>query len=183
MEVEYGLLHDIVVKSLSAKAGSFDVVTTKRFEMMQSPGYAVQLSILLEKLVKAYLGEFVALHPLKVLNNKSVLTYMKKKQAAPQAGEVSKISGDKAEAAAEPKKEKPTKKLMAGSSVALATSHSETSSDADELLLATLALQPEIKKKRRTKRPKLVKPIPAEVEKAASKDLPLPVVRPRAQSV
>ncbi|KZV32449.1 hypothetical protein F511_15707 [Dorcoceras hygrometricum] len=122
MKVEYRLLHDIVAKSLSAKAGSFDVVTTEKFEMMvvisagmkidwghilfqtlvaivymsgkQSQGYAVQLSLLLEKLVKTDLGESVALNPLKVLNYKSVLTYMKKNQAAPQDGETSKISSE-----------------------------------------------------------------------------------------
>ncbi|KZV25540.1 transforming growth factor-beta receptor-associated protein 1 [Dorcoceras hygrometricum] len=49
----------------------------------KSPGYAVPLSILLEKLVKADLGDSIALHPLKVLNHKSVSTYMKKNQAAP----------------------------------------------------------------------------------------------------
>ncbi|KZV28632.1 hypothetical protein F511_38357 [Dorcoceras hygrometricum] len=53
----------------------------------QSPGYAVQLSILLEKLVKADLGESVSLHPMKVLNNKFFLTYMKKNQASHQDSE------------------------------------------------------------------------------------------------
>ncbi|KZV30932.1 hypothetical protein F511_24612 [Dorcoceras hygrometricum] len=75
----YRLLHDIVAKSLSVKADSFDVVMTENFEMMvtisaglkvnwghilfqtldsmvyackQSQGYVVPLSILLEKLVK-----------------------------------------------------------------------------------------------------------------------------------
>ncbi|KZV57387.1 hypothetical protein F511_32356 [Dorcoceras hygrometricum] len=131
MKADYRLLHDIVAKSLSAKVGSFDVTTTERFDMMvtisvglkinwghvlfktlvsmfyspgkQSPGYVVHISILLEKLVKVDLGESVALHPLKMLNKKFVLTYLKKNQGSPQAGEVSKISGDKAEAAAEPK--------------------------------------------------------------------------------
>ncbi|KZV23465.1 hypothetical protein F511_35019 [Dorcoceras hygrometricum] len=84
MKVEYRLLHDIVAKSMSAKAGSFDVVTMEKFEMMlvistglkvnwmhmlfkkiatmvstpgkQSQGYVVPLSILLEKLVKVELG-------------------------------------------------------------------------------------------------------------------------------
>ncbi|KZV20875.1 hypothetical protein F511_25965 [Dorcoceras hygrometricum] len=154
-KVEYRLLHDIVAKSLSAKAGSFYVMTTKLFYMMvtisarmkinwghvlfktlvsmvsspgkQSPGYAVQISILLEKLVKVDLGESVALHPLKVLNNKLVLYYLKKNQGSPHAGEVSKISGDKAEALAEPKKEKLMKKnIAAGSSAAPAKSPKRT---------------------------------------------------------
>ncbi|KZV15759.1 hypothetical protein F511_32157 [Dorcoceras hygrometricum] len=124
IKVEYQLLHDIVAKSLCAKAGSFDVVTSENFEMMvainsglkvnwghilfqtlvamvyipgkQSQGFVVPLSILLEKLVKEDLGDSLALHPLKVLNNKSVLTYMKKNQAAPQAGKTSKQLGDTA---------------------------------------------------------------------------------------
>ncbi|KZV23629.1 hypothetical protein F511_33501 [Dorcoceras hygrometricum] len=236
MQVEYRLLHDIVAKSLSVKADSFDVVTTEKFEMMVAiiaglkvnwahmlvktlvsylplefglefhlaknyPGYAVHLSLLLEKLLKADLGDFVALHPLKVLNNKSVLTYMKKNQAAPQSGEGRKTSGDKV--AVEPKKENfPMKKnIVAGSSAAPAKSRSETSSDDEKRPLVTLAaaktggadakrkliLSPsnsestmslppsEIKKKQRTKRPKLVKPIPTMEEKVVSKDLPIQV--------
>ncbi|KZV34557.1 hypothetical protein F511_12622 [Dorcoceras hygrometricum] len=62
----------------------------------QSQGFAVPLSILLEKVVKADLGESVKLHPLKVLNHKSVLTYMKKNQVVPQAGESSKQSAETA---------------------------------------------------------------------------------------
>ncbi|KZV35279.1 hypothetical protein F511_21295 [Dorcoceras hygrometricum] len=124
MKVEYRLLHDIVAKSLCAKSRSFDVVTSDKFDMMmaisvglkvywghilfqtlvamvympskQSQGLVVSLSILLERLVKTDLGESVALHPLKVLNNRSVLTYMKKNQAIPQAGEMIKKSGDTA---------------------------------------------------------------------------------------
>ncbi|KZV46951.1 protein timeless [Dorcoceras hygrometricum] len=46
-------------------------------------------------MVKTDLGESVALHPLNLLNNKSVLTYMNKNQAIPQAGESSKQSGEK----------------------------------------------------------------------------------------
>ncbi|KZV27033.1 hypothetical protein F511_07854 [Dorcoceras hygrometricum] len=125
----------------------------------KSQGYAVQLSLLLEKLVKADLGESVALHPLKVLNNKLILTYMKKNQAAPQAGEASKLSWDT--------KDEKNSLLM-------------TSSDADKVPLETLARTdgaaakqklilapsdsestvylslPEIKKKLRTKRQKKV---------------------------
>ncbi|KZV40210.1 hypothetical protein F511_39251 [Dorcoceras hygrometricum] len=214
MKVEYRLLHYIVAKSLSAKAGSFDVVTTERFDMMvaisiglkvnwthvlfrtlvamvsshgnQSQGFSVQLSILLEKLVKADLGESMALHPLKVLNTKLVHTYLKKNQDAPTSGEESKASGDKAVEAAKPKQKKLTQKtLAAGSSVAPSQSCYETSSDADERPLAKLVAAkpgvqafkrkliitpsdsestgslglPEIRNKQRTKRTKLVKPI------------------------
>ncbi|KZV29139.1 hypothetical protein F511_41471 [Dorcoceras hygrometricum] len=123
----------------------------------QSQGYAVPLSILLEKLVKVDLGESVALHPLKVLNTKSVHTYLKKNQALVPV-EVS--------------------------SAAPAKSRSEISSDTDKHPLLTLSTSrpggvaakrklilaptdsestmplsmPEIRKKLRTKRHKTVKP-------------------------
>ncbi|KZV53659.1 UDP-glucose 6-dehydrogenase [Dorcoceras hygrometricum] len=93
MKVEYRLLHDIVAKSLCAKDSSFDLVTSKKQVIS---GFAVPLSILLERLVKAELGESVVLHPLKVLNNRSVLTYMKKNQVVAQSGESSKAPGDTA---------------------------------------------------------------------------------------
>ncbi|KZV29048.1 hypothetical protein F511_15139 [Dorcoceras hygrometricum] len=102
MKVEYRLLHDIVAKALCAKDGSFDVMMSEKFEMMvaistglklvhtssrQSQGFAVPFSILLDKVVQADLGESVKLHLLKVLNDRSVLIYMKKNQAVPQAGQ------------------------------------------------------------------------------------------------
>ncbi|KZV49103.1 acyl-activating enzyme 19 [Dorcoceras hygrometricum] len=135
----------------------------------QSPGYAVQLSILLEKLVKADLGESVDLSPMKVLKNKSVLTYLKKNQAAPQDGEVRKISKDKEKAAAELKKEKSDRQTSWASLKRKAITAQSTSES------KALLIQPKIKKKQRTKRPKLVKLITAEVEKVVSKDLPLQV--------
>ncbi|KZV21954.1 hypothetical protein F511_41836 [Dorcoceras hygrometricum] len=102
MKVKYRILNDIVDKALMAEAGSFDAVTTNRFELMvainsglkinwehvlfnvlasmvsnlsmQSQGYRIQISLIWEKLVKADLGESTSLHPLKVLNTKSVHT-------------------------------------------------------------------------------------------------------------
>ncbi|KZV50684.1 hypothetical protein F511_29288 [Dorcoceras hygrometricum] len=96
MKVEYRLLHDIVAKSLSTKAGSFDVTLAAMVSTpgKKSRGYAIPLSFLLEKLVKPDLGESVALHPLKVLNHKSDLTYMKKNQVAPQAATVNMMRDD-----------------------------------------------------------------------------------------
>ncbi|KZV38710.1 hypothetical protein F511_18700 [Dorcoceras hygrometricum] len=95
-----------VAKELCEKAGSFDVVTSKKFDLMvtisadlkvnwaqvlfqtlvvmvntptkQSQGFVVQVSVLLQNLVKTDLGEVVKLHPQKVLNSKSFQTYMKK---------------------------------------------------------------------------------------------------------
>ncbi|KZV47712.1 hypothetical protein F511_19425 [Dorcoceras hygrometricum] len=96
IKFEYRLLHDIVAKALCAKAGSFDVVTSKKFDLMVAISAGLKLSLLLEKVVKANLGESVKLHPLKVLKNKSALTYMKKNIAVEQAGEPSKPSTDTA---------------------------------------------------------------------------------------
>ncbi|KZV32319.1 hypothetical protein F511_04027 [Dorcoceras hygrometricum] len=57
MKMEYRLLHDIVAKALFAKVGSFDMVTSEKFDLM------VSISVGL----KADLGESVKLHPQKVL--------------------------------------------------------------------------------------------------------------------
>ncbi|KZV35021.1 hypothetical protein F511_19768 [Dorcoceras hygrometricum] len=59
----------------------------------QSQGFAVQLSVLLERLVKADLGESVKLHPQKVLTNKSVHTYIETNLGVGPDGETSKVSG------------------------------------------------------------------------------------------
>ncbi|KZV38218.1 hypothetical protein F511_18717 [Dorcoceras hygrometricum] len=50
MKIEYRLLYDIITKALTAKAGSFDVVTQERFDMMtkQTSGFGVQISLLME---------------------------------------------------------------------------------------------------------------------------------------
>ncbi|KZV49319.1 hypothetical protein F511_38899 [Dorcoceras hygrometricum] len=55
MKVEYRLLHDIVAKSLSVKAGSFDVATTEKFEMMVaiSAGLKIQQILSLEHRAQA----------------------------------------------------------------------------------------------------------------------------------
>ncbi|KZV40233.1 hypothetical protein F511_38784 [Dorcoceras hygrometricum] len=75
----YRLLLDIVAKALCAKPGSFDVtlVAMVHTPTKKSQGFAVQVSVLLQNLVKADLREIVKLHPQKVLNNKSVHTFMK----------------------------------------------------------------------------------------------------------
>ncbi|KZV17053.1 hypothetical protein F511_12383 [Dorcoceras hygrometricum] len=123
MKMEFHLLHDIVAKTLCAKAGSFDMVTSEKFDFMvaittglkvnwghilfqvllsmvnnskrQSQGFAVQVSVLLEKLVKTDFGDSVKLHPQKVLINKSVQTYIKKNLEKP-TGETSKHTEDTA---------------------------------------------------------------------------------------
>ncbi|KZV55353.1 UV-stimulated scaffold protein A [Dorcoceras hygrometricum] len=77
MKIEYRLLHDIVAKALFAKAGSFDMMTSEKFDLMVAISAGLKMSLLLERLVKADLGESVKLHHLKVFYHKSGLTYMK----------------------------------------------------------------------------------------------------------
>ncbi|KZV28051.1 hypothetical protein F511_06920 [Dorcoceras hygrometricum] len=113
MKVEYRILNDIVAKSMTTKAG-----------------YVVQLNILLDKLVKVDLWESMALHPLKVLNIKSVLTYLKTNQASvPAATDGKKYYGDKEVSAELNKKQVVRAKQAAGRSAAPAQSCSKTISD------------------------------------------------------
>ncbi|KZV30923.1 hypothetical protein F511_11753 [Dorcoceras hygrometricum] len=114
MKIEFFLLHDIVAKELCAKAGSFDMVTSEKFDLMvaisagskvnwaqiifnillamvnspsrQYPGYAVQIGVMLGYLVKTDLGDSVNLHPQKFLTDKSVATYIKKNLKVTPAG-------------------------------------------------------------------------------------------------
>ncbi|KZV32436.1 hypothetical protein F511_44220 [Dorcoceras hygrometricum] len=100
MKMEYHLLHDIVAKALCAKAGSFDMVTSEKFDLMvailvdltvnwsrilfntfiamvnsqsrQSQGYAVQISVVLGNMVNTDLGESVKLHLKKVLTGRAM---------------------------------------------------------------------------------------------------------------
>ncbi|KZV30625.1 hypothetical protein F511_11142 [Dorcoceras hygrometricum] len=117
MKVEYRLLHDIVEKSLSAKAGSFDVVTMEKFEIMVAISVGIKL----------------------------------RRDKRPLAT----IAGPRTGGAVVKRK------------LILAPSDSEST--------VSLPL-PEKKKKLRTKRPKLVKSVPAVEEKAASKEFSLGVL-------
>ncbi|KZV54835.1 hypothetical protein F511_39140 [Dorcoceras hygrometricum] len=163
MKVEYRPLHDIVAKSLSSKIGSFDVVTTERFEIIVAISTGLKINWV-HFLFKTLVG-MVSLpgNSLQVLNNKSVLTYMKKNQAAPQAGETR--SDDD---------ERPLAKLMEAIPAGQVSKRKSVTAQSSSESKA-LELQSEIKNKHRTKRPKLVKPILVELEQSASKDLPLPV--------
>ncbi|KZV48096.1 hypothetical protein F511_02709 [Dorcoceras hygrometricum] len=117
MHFKYLLLHDIVAKSLCAKAGSFDSVTCEKLEFMtaisagisvnwgrilfqrllgmvqnskkQSRGYTVPISTLLTTLVQADLGESIKLHSKKVLTSRSVQAYIKQNQDIIPEGEPS----------------------------------------------------------------------------------------------
>ncbi|KZV22866.1 hypothetical protein F511_39510 [Dorcoceras hygrometricum] len=106
MKMEFLLLRDIVAKALCSKAGSFDMVTSEKFDLMvaitvgvkvnwaqvlfqvllnmvntpkrQSQGFSIQISVLVQNVVKENHGELVKLHQQKVLTSKLVQTYIKK---------------------------------------------------------------------------------------------------------
>ncbi|KZV44622.1 hypothetical protein F511_33030 [Dorcoceras hygrometricum] len=116
MKMEFRILHDIVAKA-PFKDGSFDMVTSEKFDLMvaitvglkvnwaqvlfqvllnmvntpkcQSHGFAIQISVLVQNVVKEDLGELVKLHLQKVWTSKSVQIYIKKKSDVKSTGETS----------------------------------------------------------------------------------------------
>ncbi|KZV38164.1 splicing factor 3B subunit 1 [Dorcoceras hygrometricum] len=106
MKFDFHLLNDILAKTVTVKAGSFDAVTHERFLMMsainggvkvnwgrllfnifkdmvtpatkQARGYAVQICILLMGATDLELGESKDFSPLKILTEKTVGTYVAK---------------------------------------------------------------------------------------------------------
>ncbi|KZV48544.1 hypothetical protein F511_16805 [Dorcoceras hygrometricum] len=185
MKIEFRLPHDIVAKALCGKAGSFDVVTSEKFDLMvamsagveinwaqvlfqvftamvnnltrQSQCFVVQLSVLLERLVKADLGKSVKFHPQKVLTNKSLHTYIKKNLDVRPAGESNKqtedttsgTDGGQSHMTKTDQEVAGQQPVEAGSQVAPTKSKSGTSSDEDSCPLERL-------KKRGAKRKQVV---------------------------
>ncbi|KZV48357.1 pentatricopeptide repeat-containing protein [Dorcoceras hygrometricum] len=108
MKFEFRLLNDILEKTITVKARSFDAVTHERFLMMavshgrvkinwgrllfnilndmvtaaskQARGFAVQICIILKGVPDMELGESKAFPPLKILTAKIVGTYVAKKE-------------------------------------------------------------------------------------------------------
>ncbi|KZV27887.1 hypothetical protein F511_26223 [Dorcoceras hygrometricum] len=104
LKIEYRLLNDILAKSITVKAGSFDAVTHERFLMMtaifggvlvnwgrllfkifkdmvtpesrQATGYAVQICVLLKKIPNLELGDSEEFPPLKILTVRTVGRYI-----------------------------------------------------------------------------------------------------------
>ncbi|KZV34102.1 hypothetical protein F511_28353 [Dorcoceras hygrometricum] len=104
MKYEYRLLNDILAKSVTVKAGSFDAVTHERFLMMtaihfgiqvnwskiffdilkemvdktlkKAKGFAAQLCVLLKGDPTVTMGEATTFPPLKILSAKTVKTYV-----------------------------------------------------------------------------------------------------------
>ncbi|KZV45268.1 hypothetical protein F511_16851 [Dorcoceras hygrometricum] len=104
MKYEFRLLNDILAKSITVKAGSFDAVTNERFLMMtaihfgvkvnwskilfgilkemvdktlkKAKGYAAQICVLLKSNPVITMGEVVPFPSLKILSMKTVNTYV-----------------------------------------------------------------------------------------------------------
>ncbi|KZV43761.1 dystroglycan-like [Dorcoceras hygrometricum] len=104
MKVEYRLLCDIMAKSISVKAGSFNAITVEKFSMViavvcgvrmnwarvlfnilkkmvtpgskQAKGFTVQISILLESIPNLELGESSEFPASKILTEKTVHRYV-----------------------------------------------------------------------------------------------------------
>ncbi|KZV18966.1 hypothetical protein F511_26980 [Dorcoceras hygrometricum] len=104
MKVEYRLLCDIMAKSISVKAGSFNAITVEKFSMItavvcgvrmnwarvlfnilkkmvtpgskQAKGFAVQISLLLENIPNLELGESSEFPASKILTEKTVHRYV-----------------------------------------------------------------------------------------------------------
>ncbi|KZV49158.1 hypothetical protein F511_42953 [Dorcoceras hygrometricum] len=104
MKFEFRLLSDILEKTISVKAGSFDAVTQERFLIMaaitcgvainwnrllfnilkdmvivasrQAKGYAIQISLLLENVLNLELGDSSEFPSSKILNKKTVHRYI-----------------------------------------------------------------------------------------------------------
>ncbi|KZV46941.1 dystroglycan-like [Dorcoceras hygrometricum] len=104
MKIEYRLLCDIMAKSISVKAGSFNALTVEKFALLtavvcgikmnwasvlfnifkkmvtpgakQAKGYAVQISLLLENIPNLNLGESSEFPVFKILTSKTVHRYI-----------------------------------------------------------------------------------------------------------
>ncbi|KZV43828.1 hypothetical protein F511_24415 [Dorcoceras hygrometricum] len=85
MKMVYRLLHDIVAKELCAKAGSFDVVTSEKFDLM----VAISASLKVNWAQILRVGE---VEPAKSVDQQIGSRLYKKKIWVP-AGETSKVSG------------------------------------------------------------------------------------------
>ncbi|KZV36928.1 hypothetical protein F511_16623 [Dorcoceras hygrometricum] len=85
MKYEFRLLNDILAKAVTVKAGSFDAVTTERFQMMttihfglkrKAKGFAAQIGVLLKGILSIALGDGVSFPFAKILSMKTVNTYI-----------------------------------------------------------------------------------------------------------
>ncbi|KZV32128.1 dystroglycan-like [Dorcoceras hygrometricum] len=115
LKYEYRFLNDILAKSITVKAGSYDAVTTERFQMMtaiqfglkinwskivfsvlkemvdrtqkKAKGYAAQTGVLLKSIPAITMGEGVPFPTSKILSMKTVNTYIATNQTIDARGQ------------------------------------------------------------------------------------------------
>ncbi|KZV34099.1 hypothetical protein F511_28350 [Dorcoceras hygrometricum] len=115
LKYEYRLLNDILAKAITVKAGSYDAVTTERFQMMtaiqfglkinwskivfsvlkemvdrtqkKARGYAAQIGVLLKSIPAITMGEGVPFPTSKILSMKTVNTYIATNQTIDDRGQ------------------------------------------------------------------------------------------------
>ncbi|KZV21039.1 hypothetical protein F511_09293 [Dorcoceras hygrometricum] len=115
LKYEYRLLNDILAKSITVKAGSFDAVTTERFQMMtairfglkinwckvlfgvfeemvdrtvkKAKGYGAQISVLLNSVPALTMGEATPFSSSKIFSPNTVITYITTNQTADTRGQ------------------------------------------------------------------------------------------------
>ncbi|KZV42900.1 hypothetical protein F511_14808 [Dorcoceras hygrometricum] len=173
MKIEYRLLCDIMAKSISVKAGSFNAITVEKFSMLtavvcgvrmnwatvlfnilkkmvtpgskQAKGFAVQISLLLENIPNLELGESSEFTASKILTEKTVHRYVSVND---------KVGAE--EAAGAPKPKAASKKRPA----------------------AVLGDEPVVKKKRTMKKKSISSKVNLEIVAVAQEAVPIQMVEP-----
>ncbi|KZV16256.1 hypothetical protein F511_37651 [Dorcoceras hygrometricum] len=95
MKFEFRLLNDILAKSVTVKAGSFDAVTLERFLLMaaingvgsrQAKGFAIQISLLLEDVPNLELGDSLEFPSSRILTERTVHSCKEEEDLKEQVG-------------------------------------------------------------------------------------------------
>ncbi|KZV50105.1 hypothetical protein F511_21006 [Dorcoceras hygrometricum] len=179
MKIEYRLLCDIMAKSISVKAGSFNALTVEKFSLLtavvcgirmnwasilfnilkkmvsagskQAKGFAVQISLLLESIPNLELGESTEFPASKILTDKTVHRYISFND---------KVGVEEA-ADAPPMKKAPRKPAVSTKRPDIATTE-----------------EPVLKKKRTSKKKSGSSSSPLEIVVVAQEAVPLQMVEP-----
>ncbi|KZV55500.1 hypothetical protein F511_27233 [Dorcoceras hygrometricum] len=181
LKYEFQLLTDILAKSITVKAGSFDAVTHERFLMMTAIHFGVKINwskILFEGDLAVTLGEAKTFPPLKIISEKTVNTYVTTNKTIDAPGESDEPHVDKV---AVVKRKSVSKKKYASIDkkdadeepvevVEKAVSKKRTASTGDESAVT--------KKKRTTKKKAALSKANLELVSVATEAIPLQMVEP-----
>ncbi|KZV35975.1 hypothetical protein F511_33075 [Dorcoceras hygrometricum] len=197
MKMEYRLFHDILAKNLFVKAGSFDAVTRKQFMLMtaitfdvkinwstlffgvlkamvtpgsrQAKGFAIQIGVVLSKLPGLALGEPRAFPPPRVLNEKTVQSFVHINE---QVG-VEKTTGSPPMKKT-PKKRAVSKKRPVDSSPPMKKTPKKRAVSKKRPVDSDAEVSPIVKKKRTTKsKPAAAKRLPVEEPVSTTSEQPV----------